>query len=118
MVDSNDLFIGHNFHGIFCHVSNITSKKEGSLQFPLNHKSLKYFGSKGKIRVLVYTLEMAHMLKWTIYSFFVIPPFPTSSISGSVEITVRISFNREGKYLGEYQTRLYIGEKTVRILEF
>lgn len=33
------------------------------------------------------TLERAHKLKWTIYSFFVIPPFPTSSISGSVEFT-------------------------------
>lgn len=27
---------------------------------------------------------MAHILKWMMYSSFVIPPFPTSSMSGSV----------------------------------
>lgn len=30
------------------------------------------------------TLEIAHMLKWTMYSSLVIPPFPTSSMSGSI----------------------------------
>lgn len=42
---------------------------------------------------------MAHMLKCTIYSFLVIPPFPTSSISGSVpDITKRrINIYTKGK---------------------
>ena len=31
------------------------------------------------------TLEIAHKLKCAIYSSFVIPPFPTSSMSGSVQ---------------------------------
>ena len=31
------------------------------------------------------TLEIAHKLKWAIYSLFFIPPFPTSSMSGSVQ---------------------------------
>ena len=30
------------------------------------------------------TLEIAHMLKWTMYSSLIIPPFPTSSMSGSI----------------------------------
>ena len=37
------------------------------------------------------TLEIAHILKWTIFSSLFIPPFPTSSMSGSIR-------NQEDKY--------------------
>ena len=43
-----------------------------------------------KLSSSVFTLEMTHMLKWTIYSSFVIPPFLTSSMSGSARIKVSV----------------------------
>lgn len=41
-----------------------------------------------RVNINCNTLEIAHKLKCTIYSSFVIPPFPISSKSGSIDITI------------------------------
>jgi len=95
LVNCNNFLICYNLHSLFSHISNITAKKKRSLQW-----TFKWGNKRRRPCTCFYinqciwkqknystTLERAHKLKWTIYSFFFIPPFPTSSMSGSVEFT-------------------------------
>lgn len=93
LVNCNDISIAEDFLGFIAHWADVAANQEGCLvkgvhnllilldTFVLDLGWLQWHSAQMKAYIITFT--RAQMLKWERYSSVVIPPFPTSSMSGS-----------------------------------